>query len=423
MIKTADTPTPSATGAAPELQLRGQPRPVTRLSRKAIVTVAAAGVVVILGATFYALDPPRLTGERDQPERYNVANKPTAEGLEALPRSYRDLPPKLGAPLPGDLGAAVLDLEARAGITEPLPATAPLPFEPDPEADRRRAERLRQAKLAQEARESGVLFRTAQGGGVTSGTADAATASAGTPLVPGGETAVPPAGETRPASDRQGQARKLAFLTEPPSAAIYNPHGVQTPASPYQVMAGTLIAASLITGINSDLPGFVIAQVTENVYDTVTGRHLLIPQGARLLGHYDSVVAFQQARALVVWQRLLLPDGSSVVIDNLPATDLAGYAGLQDEVDFHTWRLIRGIALSTLLSVGTELATADEDDSDLVRAFRDSTQSNINRAGERIVERQLDQQPTITIRPGWPLRVIVHKDLVLSPYRAGGTAP
>ncbi|MCG8433421.1 MAG: TrbI/VirB10 family protein, partial [Gammaproteobacteria bacterium] len=210
---------------------------------------------------------------------------------------------------------------------------------------------------------------------------------------------------------------------EPPSADIYTPHGLQTPASPYQVMAGTVIAASLITGINSDLPGFVIAQVTEHVYDSITGRHLLIPQGARLLGRYDSVVAFQQERALVVWQRLVLPNGASVVIDNLPATDLAGYAGLEDQVDFHTWRLIRGIGLSTLLSVGTELAGSDGED-DLVRAFRESAQGNISRAGERIVERNLDIQPTIKIRPGWPLRVIVHKDLVLSPYRgSGGAAP
>src|SRR3546814_1463150 len=114
-------------------------------------------------------------------------------------------------------------------------------------------------------------------------------------------------------------------------------------------MAGSVIAASLITGINSDLPGLVTAQVTENVYDTVTGSALLIPQGARLIGAYDSVVAFGQSRALLVWQRIVMPDGSSIQIDNLPATDAAGYAGLGDEVDFHTWRLIKGVVLSTLL--------------------------------------------------------------------------
>ena len=160
----------------------------------------------------------------------------------------------------------------------------------------------------------------------------------------------------------------------------------------------------------------MIAQITANVYDTVTGRWLLVPQGSRLIGVYDSVIAFGQERALVVWRRIVLPDGSSVVIENLPATDAQGYAGLADEVDFHTWRLLKGIALSTLLSVGTEL-TFGEDETDLVKAIRESVQDNASNVGQTLTERNLDIQPTITVRPGWPLRVIVHKDLVLRPWR------
>lgn len=179
-------------------------------------------------------------------------------------------------------------------------------------------------------------------------------------------------------------------------------------------MAGSVIAASLITGLNSDLPGLVTAQVTENVYDTVTGRTLLIPQGSRLVGSYDSVVAFGQSRALLVWQRIILPDGSSIQIDNLPATDAAGYAGLEDRVDYHTWRLLKGVALSTLLGVGTELTLDDE--SDLVRAVRESSQQSASQAGQQIVTKNLNIQPTVTVRPGWPLRVIVHSDLTLRPW-------
>ncbi|MEQ8167028.1 MAG: TrbI/VirB10 family protein, partial [Alphaproteobacteria bacterium] len=151
-------------------------------------------------------------------------------------------------------------------------------------------------------------------------------------------------------------------------------------------------------------------------YDTVSGRFLLIPQGARVIGTYDSVIAFGQSRALVVWQRIIMPDGSSVVIENLPATDTAGYAGLEDEVNFHTWRLLKGIVLSTLLGVGTELSFGDNE-GDLVKAIRESTQDSANRVGQRITERNLNIQPTITIRPGWPLRIIVHSDMVLRPYR------
>jgi type IV secretory pathway VirB10-like protein len=123
-------------------------------------------------------------------------------------------------------------------------------------------------------------------------------------------------------------------------------------------------------------------------------------------------VAFGQSRALLVWQRIILPDGSSIQIDNLPATDAAGYGGLADKVDYHSWRLLKGVALSTLLGVGTEISIGN-DESDLVRAVRQSTQQSANQAGQQIVTKNLNIQPTITVRPGWPLRVIVHKDLVL----------
>lgn len=141
-----------------------------------------------------------------------------------------------------------------------------------------------------------------------------------------------------------------------------------------------------------------------------------MPQGARLIGSYDASVAFGQRRALLVWQRIVFPDGSSVRLDNMPGTDLSGYAGVRDRVDFHTFRLLQGIALSTLLGVGTEL-TFGGGEADLVRAIRESTQQNAARAGDQITSRNLDVQPTLKVRPGWPLRAVIHKDLVLRPWR------
>jgi type IV secretion system protein TrbI len=186
--------------------------------------------------------------------------------------------------------------------------------------------------------------------------------------------------------------------------------------SPWTLSAGTIIPASLVTGLNSDLPGTVIAQVTENVRDSATGRSVLVPQGARLIGMYDSVVAYGQRRALVVWKRIVFPDGSSVGLDNMPATDSSGYSGVRDGVDSHTWQLIKGVALSTLLGVRSQLSLGSSE-SDLVRAIRESTQQNAANAGNQITSRNLDVQPTITIRPGWPVRVLVNKDLVLQPWR------
>ena len=111
-----------------------------------------------------------------------------------------------------------------------------------------------------------------------------------------------------------------------------------------------------------------------------------------------------------------MPDGSSIQIDNLPATDAAGYSGLEDQVDYHTWTLLKGIAMSTLLGVGTQV-TFGSGQSNLVQAIQQSTQESANQAGQRIVEKDLNIQPTITVRPGWPLRVVVHKDLILRPYQ------
>jgi Type IV secretory pathway, VirB10 components len=143
----------------------------------------------------------------------------------------------------------------------------------------------------------------------------------------------------------------------------------------------------------------------------VTSRILLIPQGARLIGKYDSLVAFGQKRALVVWQRLILPNGSSLPLDNMPATDPSGYTGLADEVDFHTGALLKGVAIATMLGVGSELTISGE--GGLMEAIRQSAQTNTARAGDQITQRNLDVQPTITIRPGAPIRLLVTRDLVL----------
>jgi len=159
----------------------------------------------------------------------------------------------------------------------------------------------------------------------------------------------------------------------------------------------------------------VIGQVTENVFDTVTGQHLLIPQGSRLMGRYDSVIAFGQRRALVVWTRLILPNGDSIQLDNLPGTDSQGFAGLKDKVDKHTWQFIKGAALSSLLSVGSELASDDSNDR-LTRALQNAGQDTANRTGQRIIDRNLSVQPTLSVRPGWRFNVIVSRDLILKPY-------
>jgi len=224
---------------------------------------------------------------------------------------------------------------------------------------------------------------------------------------------------TDPTAVQNRQDQKEAFLSKDGDARTRQLSTLQTPASPYQVMSGAVIAAALITGINSDLPGQVVASVTEPVYDTATGRYLLIPQGSRLIGRYDSQVAFGQRRVLLVWTRLILPDASSIALDKLPGVDPAGYAGVEDGVDWHWDRLLTGAALSTLIGVGAELAAPQNGTggNQVVVAARESVQDTVNQVGQEITKRNLSVQPTLTIRPGFPVRVMVTKDLVLRPYQ------
>ena len=355
------------------------------------------------------------------------AARPAPEGLDRLPRRYSDIEtparrrerqagsdaPRLGAPLPGDLGGAVLQAERELGL-----GAEPLPFRPSPEDDAARAERIRQARLAQQGRESAVFFQLTRGPASTA----ASPASAAYPglleidqfvqSLATNEQALLQAGQEGASAARDPRSVSLGAAVSGP---VQSPHGLVELGSPYTVLAGSLISASLITGVNSDLPGLVIAQVTEPVFDSVSGRHLLIPQGSRLIGRYDSLIEYGQDRALIVWDRIIRPDGSSIQIDNWPGVDAQGRAGLADDVDHHGWRLLRGAGLSTLLSLGAALGDEENED-DLSRALREAVQGTADDVGQDIVRRNLDLAPTITIRPGWPLRVIVHRDLVMTPY-------
>jgi len=155
--------------------------------------------------------------------------------------------------------------------------------------------------------------------------------------------------------------------------------------------------------------------VTENTFDSPIGRFLLIPQGARLIGIYDSQVAVGQSRVLLVWTRLIMPNGRSIVLERQPGADAGGQAGLEDEVDHHWFELFKGAGLSTLLGIGSELG-ADANESNIMGALRRGTAGSLNQVGQQVVRRNLNIQPTLTIRAGFPVRFIVNRDLVLEPY-------
>jgi type IV secretory pathway VirB10-like protein len=372
---------------ARSLRLRPERPPVKRLSRNVLASGTALALLMVSAAVLWALQNNRARGPASE-ELYSTDHHNVADGLAALPRDYAGVPrdvPRLGPPLPGDLGRPIVAAQTQSG-----------PLSVD-------AEQQRMNQESEAARISKVFTST-------NVRPSAATAPAETT-----PNAVPSSDE---AYAQNGQDRKLAFVNASMDRRTTSPDRVTKPASPYVVQAGSVIPAALITGLRSDLPGQITAQVTENVYDTPTGRSLLIPQGARLIGIYDSQVAFGQSRVLLVWTRLIMPNGRSIILERQPGADTGGYAGLQDEVDHHWGELFKAGLLSTLLSVGAELGSnAGNGDSFVLQALRRGAGDSLNQTGQQIVRRNLNMQPTLTIRPGFPVRVIVNRDLVLEPYR------
>ncbi len=381
------------------MRLRPEPPRVTRLSRKVLASLGLAASLGVGGALVYALQT-RNGGNQGQ-ELYSTDNRSTPDGLAGLPKDYAGVP-KLGPPLPGDLGRPILNAQNGGPSVSTPGGPAPAPVGPSPE-EQRRTQELEAARTAR-------LFASTETRPANTATAaqPSATAAPATDLASLG---LAPQPATPSAQDRQ-----LAFLNQAPDKRTVSPDRVVAPASGNVLQAGAVISAALITGIRSDLPGQITAQVTENVYDSPTGKILLVPQGTRVIGQYDSGVGFGQRRVLLVWNRMIFPNGRSITLERQPGADAEGYAGLEDGVDYHWGELFKAAALSTLLSVGAEAGSSGQE-SDIARALRNGASNSVNQTGQQIVQRQLNIAPTLTIRPGFPVRVIVTRDLVLEPYR------
>jgi type IV secretion system protein VirB10 len=414
MADPADTPVQPAPGqSAPQapaqpasanpaaFQLRGPAPRVMRLSRKALAVMGIAAGLGIGGSLIYALRP---AGEKEVKELYSTDSRAASETVTSGPKDYSQVP-KLGPRLPGDLGGPIVSAQQRG-------ENVPVPPQPDPRGQAAEAARQRIGQERDAARMSGVFL-----GGSSAG----ASAMPSIAALPSLAAAPDPAAAAPPGGAAQtDQGAKRAFMAQAANQRTVSVERLTAPASPNILQAGSIIPAALITGIRSDLPGQITAQVTANVYDSPTGRTLLIPQGARLIGEYDSEVAAGQTRVLLAWDRLILPDGRSIVLERQPGADAAGFAGLQDRVNQHWGSLLKAAAISTLLGVGAELA-ADSDD-DLIRGLRRGSQDTINQTGQQIVQRQLNVQPTLTIRPGHPLRIVITRDLILDgAQRTGAT--
>jgi len=420
------------------LSLRGRIIGVTRLNKKAALVLLGV-LAVLAGIVVYSV---LQRGQRTQSMPADPssphADTHAARMTKRVPW-YASEPDAVPALRPASNGAggsqAASDRSARSHAMRDPPRPSAnngsesrdAPASPLRESRRRREERQIQAQ------EQAVIAPLAVSGFQTPSASlqanqdhDVDHSTANSLAIPGLPEIASALLNTGQSADPNRQGRKETFLRDAAKAsaneADYLPAVRQPPITPYELKAGTVIPAVLISGINSDLPGEVTAQVRENVYDTASGRHLLVPQGSRLVGTYDSQVAYGQRRVLVAWQRLLFPDGSSLNLQGAPGADAGGYAGFNDRVNNHYGRIFGGAILMSLLGAGAQLSQPQQgaregsapDASQIIAA---QLGQQMSEAGRELVRKGLNVQPTLEIRPGYAFNVMVVKDVVLErPY-------
>lgn len=419
-VEPTEPPVEAKRGA---FRMVGGRRPATKINRKFLVlSLGSTGAVL---AIFFGA---RLADAAAHQQKIKdpAANAPVAPPPNLKPPNYKDT-----VIAQADDGTATVAMPcsqypgyanctpdsaisaASPGASGATGAAAAGSPEANALAQRQQAAEQEAYQRAQAARSAGVFFP-----GSTPGSA----AQTGAPIPP---AALIPASDSGPAAaganvlNGSGQDEKRAFAGQG-QTDDYIRGRLEAPRSPYEVKAGTIIPAALVTALNSDLPGEIVAQVSQPVYDHITGRFLLIPQGARLIGQYDSQVAWGQNRALITWNRIVFPNGYSINIGAMEGADPSGASGLTDQVNHHWGTVAAGVLVSAILSVGSAAAqgaTNNDGSVTVINTGASTAASDASRVGDRIVNKGLDRQPTIQVRAGYPLRVLVNKDIILEPYR------
>ena len=395
----------------------------TRFNRKMLMILASVAGLVMIFAFMAALQPPKKLTPREEAEESAKKQQtttnyaPTPEVISTAPDTYAglrnfqeaqqirrgDIPGK-GAIPDQDIGSV--------GSVKNISSTSINQYNAQaggnvPQLSEAEKERL-------DARKSPIRFLNA------SSTIPQASSLPPIPAVLPAQVNVPVMPWQKD-DDQNMQAAKRDFVADNEKATkdVYVKGTVISPLSKYEVKAGSIIPGVMITGINSDLPGKLTGQVRENVYDTVTGKYLLIPQGTRVIGTYDSKVAYSQERVLIVWTRLIFPNGDSIDLEGMAGVDLSGYAGMKDKVNNHYAKLITGVVLSSMLSAGAKVAAGNNDvgTATFSQQATSGPAQQVSTVGAKFADRNMNVQPTIEIRPGMKFNVFVNKDLILKRYR------
>ncbi|GFO63605.1 TrbI/VirB10 family protein [Geomonas paludis] len=389
---------------------------VVRFNRKALTVLTVVFTASITFALVAGLSPKKTaTGEERKPVKEEEVKSQTAPGLPdpmiSAPGNYQELGRKQASrPAAGQSGKAGRDPGPDA-VAEPAPTQQPTSAYTVTLPGQTAESHAHKDGLT--AISSPVTF--SQGEPPQQGRGEEPRPLV-VPTLPG----LPQLGERPVPDDQNMQGEKRDFSRERQQDLPYLKTTLMAPISQYEIKAGTILPATLITGINSDLPGQIIAQLRENVFDTVTGNYLLVPQGTRLIGEYDSKVAFGQERVLVVWTRLIMPNGESINLEGMPGADLSGYAGMGGRVNNHYGKLVTGVVLGSVIGAGAQVAVGGQGAPNVPPTFGNLAVSgaaqNINQAAQQHTNKVLNMQPSIEVSPGDKINVFVTKDMILKPF-------
>lgn len=372
---------PVANSKSPPPPLMGRaPRPGAVRIRKPVVQGAVIiGALLVSGSLAWAfiVQPDLNARARDaaaseRPDETRGSVRPS-DRVTDQPASYDRLPPAETV-LPDPRGSEAET--APTATTAPSPTRIPLPS----------YAAARPPGAAAQAAASGLFF---------------------------GNGAAVPAGPDRATSS--GQPPASGAMRD--YGAIYSPHGLLAPVSPYELKAGAIVPGVLLTAVDTSRPGPVVATVTQNVFDSITGRHLVVPQGTRLIGRHEGESAHGDRRAFLIWDRMILPNGKSLILSEEPGVDAQGAVGVRGEVDRRLWPTAVASLFAGAITTLGELARGGSDDRSFAASAGDAASIEAAQVGGRLIDRELGVQPTIRVRAGAPVRVMITRDLILEPYR------
>ncbi|MDZ4059792.1 MAG: TrbI/VirB10 family protein [Brevundimonas sp.] len=371
-------PEPAAKAPPPGLSMRAPRPPATRLRKSVVQTIVIGGAALVSGSLAWAFvvqpelrDSARARAVEAREDEARGVVRP-AEAVTDQPATYDRLPEPRNAAAP----------EAAVDPGMPAPTRSPDGYASRP------APRPQGPSPRDLAARSGLFFETAQAGGPSAAAA--------------------PSGTARGVHPQSGDV-----------GAMYNGHVLTAPLSPYELKAGAIIPAVLLTGVDTARAGPVVATVSQNVYDSVSGRHLILPQGTRLIGRHEGDSAYGDRRAFLAWDRLILPNGKSLLLTEEPGVDAQGAVGVRGQVDRRLFPLLVGTLFAGAITTLGQIARDGDDRSSggLLGDAGDAAAIEGAQVGGRLVDRELQVRPSIRLRPGAPVRVMITRDLILEPYR------